>query len=190
MRGLYTSTDTNSENPTYYFRENVENNYVSFAEQTWRIVRINEDGTIRIISQIGFESSFNNNYMYYINSNVENGAMQKLNDWYTTNIEEKGYSSFLVSGNYYCEQAKIKYADDYTSGNVQMVVYSSYSPSFKCEDDDNGYGLVNTNIGLITCDEVIFAGGYFSKSSNYYLNNGTNFWTMSPAGVTNTYSTM
>ncbi len=47
--GLYVSTDTNSGNPTYYFRGIVNDNYVRFANMDWRIVRINEDGTIRII---------------------------------------------------------------------------------------------------------------------------------------------
>ena len=34
---------------SYYFRGNVINNYVSFAGFTWRIVRINGDGSIRLI---------------------------------------------------------------------------------------------------------------------------------------------
>lgn len=34
---------------TYYFRGNVENNYVKFANYYWRIIRINGDGTIRIV---------------------------------------------------------------------------------------------------------------------------------------------
>lgn len=44
-KGLYyTSTNTEGNKKTYYFRGAVTNNYVSFAGQTWRIVRINEDG--------------------------------------------------------------------------------------------------------------------------------------------------
>ena len=57
--GLYKSTATNTGKPTYYFRGNVENNYVSFAGFTWRIVRITEDGTIRIIMQDGINSNAN-----------------------------------------------------------------------------------------------------------------------------------
>ena len=71
---------------SYYFRGNVTNNYVKFADKYWRIVRINGDGTVRVIydgtaahangenssdRQIGtsvFNSSYNDNayvgYMY------------------------------------------------------------------------------------------------------------------------------
>ena len=34
---------------SYYFRGNVVDNYVSFADKVWRIVRINGDGSIRLI---------------------------------------------------------------------------------------------------------------------------------------------
>ena len=66
--GLYKSTDTNTGKPTYYFRGNVTNNYVKFAGQTWRIVRVNEDGTVRIVMQDGI----NNNATYKFNSNNNN----------------------------------------------------------------------------------------------------------------------
>ena len=71
---------------SYYYRGNVTNNYVKFAGKYWRIVRINGDGTVRVIydgtsahangeassdRQIGtsaFNSSYNDNayvgYMY------------------------------------------------------------------------------------------------------------------------------
>ena len=71
---------------SYYYRGNVTNNYVKFADKYWRIVRINGDGTVRVIydgtsahsngessrdRQIGtsaFNSSYNDNayvgYMY------------------------------------------------------------------------------------------------------------------------------
>ena len=57
--GLFKSISTNFNGikgtPTYYFRGNVEN-YVDFAGFTWRIVRINEDGTIRLIMQDGIKN--------------------------------------------------------------------------------------------------------------------------------------
>ena len=193
--GLYKSTLTNTGEPTYYFRGNVENNYVSFAGYTWRIVRINEDGTIRIIMQDGinnnatyaFNSNYNNySYMYYTNSQ----AKSTLESWYQTNIESKSeLTQNVVSGNYYCEQAKVKYSSRYTSGSASMTVYSSYTPDFKCITDGNGKGIVNANVGLITYDEVVYAGSYYGKNnSNYYLYNNDYFWTMSPASFSGSYS--
>ena len=47
-KGIYETTDTDG-NPTYYYRGSVENNYVKFAGFYWRIIRINSNGSIRII---------------------------------------------------------------------------------------------------------------------------------------------
>ena len=187
--GLYKSTATNSGNPTYYFRGNVENNYVSFAGQTWRIVRINEDGTIRMImateinnnTKYVFNSTTNDyTYMYYSNSE----AKTTLENWYQTNIASNELvSSKVVTGDYFCEQAKAKSAADIISGNAIMEITGSYIPDFKCETDGNGKGVVKSSIGLISYDEAVFAGGYAAKeNSSYYLYNNTNYWTMSPGG--------
>ena len=193
--GLYVSTATNTGNPTYYFRGNVENNYVSFAGFTWRIVRINEDGTIRIVMQDGinkndyivFNSNYNNyTYMYYTNSQ----AKTTLESWYQTNIGSKAnLAKNVASGSYYCEQAKAKRNSNWTSGSATMTTSNKYTPDFKCVTDGNGKGVVNANMGLLTYDEVVYAGGYFGQSnSNYYLYNNTYFWTMSPAGFESGYS--
>ena len=192
--GLYKSTDTNTGEPTYYFRGAVENNYVSFAGFKWRIVRINEDGTIRMIMQDGinnnasyvFNSKYDNyTYMYYSNSE----AKTQLENWYSTNIKNNtNYSKYVATGNYYCEEAKTKFSSSWTSGNAEMIVYDGYTTNFKCETDGNSKGLVNSNIGLITYDELIYAGGYFNQENDsYYLQNGTFAWTMSPSGVGTTY---
>ncbi len=51
-KGLYyTNKNTEDNKMTYYFRGAVDNNYVYFAEYYWRIIRINEDGSIRLIYQ-------------------------------------------------------------------------------------------------------------------------------------------
>ena len=199
--GLYKSTATNTGEPTYYFRGNVTNNYVSFAGFTWRIVRVNEDGTIRIVMQSGINNntnySFNRNfiynysYMYYTNST----AKTQLESWYQTNIGgNTNLASKVVTGLYYCEQAKIKEEGGWTSGSATMTVYSSYTPDFKCTTDGNGKGQVNANVGLLSYDEVIYAGGYYLKdNSKYYLyNSAIQWWTMSPAGVivSNSYSSV
>ena len=46
-KGIFTGTD--DDGTTYYYRGAVTNNYLRFANKWWRIIRINGDGTIRII---------------------------------------------------------------------------------------------------------------------------------------------
>ena len=193
--GLYSSTATNTGDATYYFRGNVENNYVSFAGFTWRIVRINEDGTVRLIMQDGI----NNNQTYYFNypaSNYyytnSNQAKNIVDEWYNTNISiNLNYSNNVVIGNY-CEAAKVKYSSNWTSGNAVMTLYSSYTPDFKCSIDGNGKGIVNSNVALITYDEAVYAGSYLLQNNdNNYLYNGNSnnfFYTMSPSGSDGTTS--
>jgi len=197
VSGLYKSTATNTGNPTYYFRGNVENNYVKFAGFTWRIVRVNEDGTIRIIMKNGinndkiykFNSNYDNyTYMYYSNSE----AKTTLENWYQENIGSKeNFNSEVATGNYYCEQAKAKYSDSWTSGSATMTTYNKYTPDFKCGSDGNGKGIVNASVGLLSYDEAVYAGGYYGQNNkNYYLFNNSTLLTMSPAGVASGYSSV
>ena len=189
-KGLYVSTDTNSGEPTYYFRGNVKNNYVKFAGLTWKIIRINEDGTIRLIlnSRVGSTSyKFNTTYsnyknMYYSNSDI---AKPTMDNWYKTNITDKGYEAYVATGRF-CEEAKVSEPSlFYDGGSAKMQNFSTYQSNFKCLTDGNGKGVLSSKIGLITYEETNFAGGYFFKNnSNYYLYNGSyTMWTISPTGI-------
>ncbi len=181
--GLYSKTT--STGTTYYFKGAVENNYVKFADKVWRIVRINEDGTMRLITQDNVISSqkFNSAYntydkMYYTNSEIKTA----VENWYKTNISDKGFDEKVVNGNYFCEQAKVVYNTNYTAGSATVATKDNYTPSFDCTTDGNGKGVVNGKVGLITIDEVLFAGGVIGSSSNFYLKNGSAYCMMSPAG--------
>ena len=178
--GLYKSTATNSGKETYYFRGNVVNNNVEFAGLKWKIIRINEDGTVRLIANSKISGfSFNtNNKLYY----SESEAKPIVDNWYKINIADKGYDSYVANGTF-CEQAKVKYSTIWTGGDATMDVYTAYTPDFKCTTDGNGKGVLNSKVGLITYDEVIHAGAYINKTnSNYYLYDDVSMWTMSPCG--------
>ena len=189
--GLYKTTNTTNGSPSYYFRGNVENNYVDFAGFTWRIVRINEDGTIRLILNEGinndtkykFNSDYTNyTYIYYSNSI----AKTEVENWYNTNIATNPASSLIVSGNYFCEQAKVGLTTTAsTFNNVTLAVLSTYTPKVTCATDKNGYGVINSSVGLITVDELMLSGLYPTKNNSaYYLyDEDQKFWTMSPAGT-------
>ena len=127
--------------------------------------------------------------MYYT---INNYAQKELESWYQTNIGSKAdLAKDVAGGNYYCEQAKAKYKSSWTSGSASMTVYSSYTPNFKCATDGNGKGQVKASVGLLTYDEVIYAGAYFQQANKeFFLNSSTlyGWWTMSPDGVNNSLS--
>ena len=202
--GLYKSIATTSGQPTYYFRGNVTNSYIKFANKMWRIVRINEDKTVRLILDTRIDS---NTYIYY-NADSDNikgmyysktetsGIKKTLDTWYENNLKN-GYGSKIAIGNYFCEQNKV--ADStYTPPTTEVERYKSnpvlknnYTyPDFKCSKDGNEdcEGLVNSAIGLLTYDEVVFSGLHHTTSNTTYSylyrggsgNNAYNWYTMSP----------
>ena len=187
--GLYKSVDgeTNS-GTTYFYRGAVTNNYVKFAGKMWRIVRINENGSIRLLLNDGinntyykFNPSYNNyTYMYYSNSDVENGIKRTVDTWYDNNI--KVYENYITDTEF-CEQYKVSWdATSFTAGNETVVVKENYTPNFKCSTDKNGKGILTLKVGLLTYDEAVHAGTYPGKSSTSYI---TYSWLMSPAGANN-----
>ena len=200
-KGLYKMSVTNgfggANGDTYYFRGNVTNNVVEFADLTWRVIRINEDGTVRLILDSGINNNetyaynneyTNHEYMYY--SNNSDYIKSIIDNWYTTNITGADASKVAI-GNYFCEAAKVKVSDTYTSEYATMELYANYIPDLKCLEDGNNKQYINEPVGLINFDEVVLAGGrYGSSNQSYYLyknanneNNSFYTWTMSPAGV-------
>lgn len=183
QQGLYESKKTNSGLPTYYFRGNVENNYVLFADKLWRIIRINEDRTIRVIMAEGINNnemysynSTNNNpveYLYYHNSL----AKKTLDLWYNQTLLP--YEGIIATENY-CGEVHALQEENYKVNNLG-VYFKNYTPTFECRDTNY---LYNLKIGLITYDELVFAGGYSNgnPNNNFYLHNHTHYWSMSPSG--------
>ena len=165
---------TNNGGTTYVFRGNVSNNYINFAGQTWRIVRINEDGTIRLILNYGINNNAKIQYnSYYVSSYSQADIKTVNNNWYTTNIDKlipnesnKKYSDYVESGNYFCQKQVLAIANGIPSQSVNL----------ECEND-----LLNLDVGLITYDELNIAGFYpnLDVNENYsYLSSTKDFWSM------------
>ena len=127
-KGLYyTNTNTEDGKTVYYYRGAVENNYVKFAGYYWRIIRINEDGSLRIIYQgetpnamgseatIGdsaFNEEYNDNayvgYMYgtagsstyeETHANTNDSTIKTvLDNWYEKNL--LSYASYIADSGF------------------------------------------------------------------------------------------
>ena len=177
--GLYVSNSTNTGNNTYFFRGAVDNNNITFAGMNWKIIRINEDESIRIIldSPIDtskvytYNSSQSKDNMYYAESDVK----PIIDNWYRDNL--LNYDS-KIAASQFCSEIHAIW--DNTWSSDKGSVYYNYSPTFKCNDAMYTYNL---KIGLINYDEAVYAGAYYGKqNTDYYLYTGYQYWTMSTAG--------
>ena len=200
--GLYKVSVTDGfggqDGDTYVFRGNGVNNYVSFAGYLWRIVRINEDGTTRLM----LEEGISDNYTFYseegptYNGYYSNSTIAKplVDTWYQDNIVKLGYDNEVAEGNYFCQQAKVMWENNQIIsspvGTADMVYKEDYVPSLTCLTDNNGYGLLNGKVGLITYDEVVYAGGNFpfeySIMDFYMMTDEDHTFTMSNGGYDDT----
>ena len=205
---------------TYYFAGNVTNNYVYFANKYWRIVRINEDNSVRLIyagtsatdtaAFISTNQPYNTNsgnissvgYMYTTNeqfgTNTNSTIKTTLDNWYVSNLNS--YSGYISKTAIYCNDRTL--ASGYTwINNGSLFEYATYerlvtykTPTFACSNVNDrftastttGNGKLTYPIGLITADEVVYAGArYAVNNADYYIaqnaSTGASYWwTMSP----------
>ena len=122
----------------------------------------------------------------------------KIDDWYKANIEDKEYSKYL-SDNIFCNDRSINSGDGFTLN--QTTIFGAYNrnydnktPSLECPRQIDGFTVNTSNnigngeltypVGLITADEVAYAGGKSVNSNRlYYLYTGQDYWTMTPSFI-------
>ena len=139
---------------TYYYNNSVDNNYVKIGDVLFRIVRINGNGTTRLITNNIISTSIYNDIE---NDLSYNGIIKEsIDKYYEDNL--KDYSD-LLSDEIFCVNNK-----ETIDVNTDLIC-----------NEDNIYTVSRENlkypIGLLSSDEVIFAG------FDSYLNN-KNIWTM------------
>ncbi|MEG2618707.1 MAG: InlB B-repeat-containing protein [Bacilli bacterium] len=186
---------TNNNKPVYFYRGSVQNNYVSFAGLTWRVVRINEDDTIRIIlDDVYINSPFNKvintkESLLYKNGNTNSDIKNIVDAWYIDNVLYK--RNVKVSDSVYCNDMSGK---DSAYGTIERLLVNK-SPTFKCPRVEDEYSVVNGKlsypIGLLTADEVVYAGGKsMTLNNSFYLHNSkiSSYWTMSPTMFVSSYA--
>ncbi len=224
-KGLYQGTD--DYGTTYYYRGNVKNNIVYFAGFYWQIIRINGDGSIRLIyngtekNASGVKQSINNEtyqfnslyndptyvgYMYgnpdgttfaEVHTNTNDSSIKTtLDSWYKTNIVDKGYGDKVTTSVGFCGDRTL-HSGDGINNNVHSY-FGAYgrhvnkTAQFTCPepsrdlytttDSSIGNKSLTYPVGLITYDELVFAGmdsRHINKLSWVYSTH--DYWTMSPS---------
>ena len=205
-----------SKGRTYYFAGNPTDNWVKFAGYYWRIIRINENGSLRVIYQgtstnilgsdthIGtstFNSSYNDNAYVgfkYTTNNVHgigtnSNILEVLNVWYQNNLKDYADKIDINAG--FCND-RTPYSGNglgtsATSYKAYYRLVNNKAPSFECNNNNDLFttsGSVDGNkalqypIGLITIDEVAYAGGVNNvNNTNYYLYTNQDYWTITPS---------
>ena len=179
---------------SYYYR-GAADNWLDFAGFYWRIVRINGDGSIRLI----YSGTKDNNTgsfthittsSYNTRKNQEKYADYKIStiknvvdNWYKTNILDKGYDNKIADTGY-CNDMSKK-TPSYFGAYDRL--WNNKTPTLKCPDKasdllSKGNNKLTYPVGLLTLDEGSFAGGTTNSSNkNYYLYTGEGHWTMTPA---------
>ena len=204
--GIYEAKD--DDGTSYYYRGTVDNNWVQFGGFYWRIIRINGDGSIRLIysgnsetgpvqtgedTQIG-ESFFNvlDDQSEYVGLKYTIGEQHgqitnsiifnTLFSWYQSELSN--YSSFVDTNVGFCSNRDVRNGSEWASQPNNTLYYSSYERLIANKNptlECNESDILHLPIGLITADEASFAGGLgYGNNQSFYLNNNLTYWTMTP----------
>ncbi len=169
--GLISMED--NKGTSYYFRGNVDNNYVMIGDLTFRIVRINGDGTIRIVLNNVLDEArpYNTNSLANLASVStlallsSSSLISYLNSWYDENFRE--YSSFLTVGDYCTDTTFNNNISGITYSSVYERIFEDKAPNLFCSGN-----IYSGKVGLLSVDEVVLAGAAENiPNTSYYLYN-------------------
>ena len=177
----------------------------------WRIIRVDKDNKIKMIyagskapsenakvaitgvdTNMGF-TAYNNDYNHaeYVGFQYTTGSQRGtttnstiktyLDNWYTKYFNENVSTSRFVKTTF-CNDRNTSSTWASTGSSFNYAPYTRLSadtptPTFECNTAD----VVTNNLGLITADEIVLAGGKLgTDNSAFYLNNNMAYWAGSP----------
>ncbi len=163
--GLY-KTEDDYGGTSYIFRGQVDNNYVHFANQDWRILRVNGDGTIRLMlkDKLADDSKYND----------------YTRDTSTPQHEKVGFTrgGIACTNSAPCQitydsttQTFTNPSDSQTNGNIKNALEEWYKTNLNDFDDQIAYGLFCNDIsyGRGTDDTSLTSTLYYGASERLYL---------------------
>ncbi len=177
----------------------------------WRIIRLDKDNKIKMIyagskapsestkvaitgadTNMGF-TAYNNDYNHaeYVGFQYTTGSQRGtttnsaiktyLDNWYTKYFNENIATSRFIK-TIFCNDRNASDTWVSTGNEVDYAAYTRLSadipvPTFECNSED----LFTNDLGLITADEIVLAGGkLFENNTAFYLNNNMAYWAGSP----------
>ena len=194
----------------------------------WRIIRTNHDSSIRLLysgtspsttmGYIGatpFNKDGNGNYTFVgykygtggsidtVRQNTTNSTIKTYIDtWYKNNLTS--YTNYLSKDAVYCNPRTISYSGSTGADFEAITRLDADKPTLNCLNVKDAFSVNNSSakldypVGLMTADEVTYAGSVYSDYRStalkgYYYTNSTKnaivgndnrWWTMSPSGYT------
>ena len=157
----------------------------------------NNTGSNSTIGNSAFNSSRDNakyvGYMYGSSiddtANTNESTIKKFIDtWYENNMTS--YTSQLED-TVFCNDRSYTTRGSYLYFGARTRLDTNKTPTLKCQNTRdkfttktiNGNGNLTYPVGLITADEIVYAGGGLGSSntnSSFYLHTGQDLWALSP----------
>ena len=139
-----------------------------------------------------------------VHSNLYDSTIKiKLDDWYKINVIDGGLSNYISQLSGFCGDRKLFYGDGISSnmtshfgaferyGNdvAQFICQNTERDLYTTRDSNIGNKALTYPIGLITYDELVFAG-MTAKDNNKisYVYSSEQYWTMSPTYYTSDWA--
>ena len=148
-------TKKDSDGTQYVYGETVNNNYVWYSGKMWRIVALNNDGTVKLVTE------------------NEITALSRFSDYTSNDYKDSQIRSWLINvfypTLYNIDDIVVDYKWDYT--------LDSTADTTKPETVD----FVMEKIGLLSLYDYVMTGGIpYSEHGDSFLHNGSWWWLITP----------
>ena len=136
---------------------------------------------------------------YTYDNGVDSFIKKEVDTWYKNTLGSSSYDSKVLGGRFCSDSSGYKKDTDYGFPSMNYNVFASYdrlgqstigytkenSPTLKCPVTSESYGgSYRLKAGLITADELVYAGESHSVTGNSYLTPGEDgispYWSMTP----------
>ena len=173
--------------------------------------------TAGYIGTSAFNSTYNDpmyvGYMYGTTGSLESNRLNTndstiktyIDKWYNKNLSS--YSKYISTEAVYCNDRTEQTAGTYSTSSTSTFYYAPHgrlstnkTPTYNCTNIKDAFSGINSEakltypIGLMTADEILFAGGkvgtdlpspyawYYLNSAGESITGSTYWWSLSPRG--------